>query len=237
MRWCVFLLGAAALYGQVAEGNIVDGISGAPVAWAYVSSRRRQVRPHPPRGATWGAISEFPSPRRISNARGSRYPDPIPGAFPAIAGALESGVVGAADHVDTAGGDRGTNRGRDGYPVQFVFVQAVNHRKLGDRTVIAGSGSPAFQGLGEYRISGLPAGSYYIRIFVRRRTGTVGPSLLSRVLWRNHDHAGSECSRGQSRRSAERNRFPPETPPGRQDHRSSDCACVLGEAGGGRRSI
>ena len=37
MRWCVFLLGTAALYGQVAEGNIVDGISGAPVAWAYVS--------------------------------------------------------------------------------------------------------------------------------------------------------------------------------------------------------
>jgi hypothetical protein len=165
MRWCVFLLGAAALYGQMAEGNIVDGISGAPVAWAYVKLSSPAGSAAPTARSDLGghfriSLAQTDSERPSLSVSRSGYltfsqrlPAPSSPELSDLRITLTPQAVIAGRIED-----------EDGYPVQFVFVQAVNHRKLGDRTVIAGSGSPALQGLGEYRISGLPAGSYYIRI-------------------------------------------------------------------------
>jgi len=165
MRWCVFLLGTAALYGQVAEGNIVDGISGAPVAWAYVSLSA------PAGSAAPSARSDLGGHFRISLTQADTERTSL--------SVSRSGYLGISRRLPAPSSPEllnlritltpqavitGRIEDEDGFPVAFVSVQAVNYRKLGDRMIIAGSGSPAVNGLGEYRMSGLPAGSYYIRI-------------------------------------------------------------------------
>jgi hypothetical protein len=165
MRWCVFLLFAAALYGEVAEGNIVDGITGAPVAWAYVSL------PAPAGSAAPSARSDLGGHFRISVPQTStehpvlsvsaagylavsqRLPAPSSPEF------LDLRITLTPQAVIT-----GRVEDEDGFPVRFGFVQALQYRKMGDRMETRSAGSPAFGGLGEYRISGLPAGSYYVLV-------------------------------------------------------------------------
>jgi hypothetical protein len=164
MRWCVFLLGATALYGQVAEGYIVDGTSSALVAWAYVSLSA-------PAGSAPSVRSDLGGHFRISLPQtdterpllwvsragyltvSQRLPAP---SSPEL---LNLRITLTPQAVIT-----GRIEDEDGFPVPFQFVQALQYRKVGDRMAIASSGSPALRGLGEYRISGVPAGRYYILV-------------------------------------------------------------------------
>jgi hypothetical protein len=165
MRWCVFLLGAAALYGQVAEGNIVDSISGAPVAWAYVSLPEQSGSPpssarsdlgghfrisltHTDIERAWLSVS-----RSGYLAFSQRLPAPSSPELLDLRITLTPQAVIAGRIED-----------EDGFPVAFVSVQAFHYLRVGNRMELRSSGSAGLRGLGEYRISGLPAGSYYIRI-------------------------------------------------------------------------
>ena len=165
MKWCVFLLGTAALYGQVAEGNIVDGISGAPVAWAYVKLSAPEGWAAPAARSDLGghfriSLTHTDIERAwlsVSRSGYLAFSQRLPA--PSSPELLDLRITLTPQAVIT-----GRIEDEDGFPVAFVSVQAFHYLKVGNRMELRGSGSAGLHGLGEYRISGLPAGSYYIRI-------------------------------------------------------------------------
>ena len=166
MKCWIWLFSTAALYGQMAEGNIVDGISGGPVVGATVRLATAGNWEAPSARSDLGGHFQLSIPPPESESQmlvvsRTGYLAVSRGLpAPSSAERMSMRITLAPQAVIT-----GRIEDEDGFGVSQGFVEALTYLVAGDRKVMQTAGGSAFNEPGEYRISGLPAGRYYIRVW------------------------------------------------------------------------
>jgi hypothetical protein len=165
MKYAALLFSATALYGQVAEGIVVDRGNGAPLAGAVLSIRDQSLQ------SAASARSDFAGHFRISIPESARdrgvvsvsrtgyLPTSVP--LPAAASAdlvnmripLTPEAIVSGRVVDA-----------DGFPATGSLIQVARFLPPNSPVRLQTLGMTAIDDLGEYRIGGLPAGRYLVQL-------------------------------------------------------------------------
>jgi len=170
MRTCWLLLSfTGALGAQTAAGIVVDAVSGAPVAGAYVSAsvvssngtstarartdgagyfRLQGADAAPPNILQIARTGYLPGQRNLQTMQGQGGQDTSNLRFELTPESVIAGKI-----VD-----------EDGFPVERATVQALRYQEMNGERRLRNSGEAISNDLGEYRIGYLPAGRYYIRV-------------------------------------------------------------------------
>jgi hypothetical protein len=164
MKPCFLLLiFRVMLTGQTTEGDVVNAVTGAPVAGAYVSYN--------------ATMSSEPLVAKTDVAGHFRLPAPVIANFPAVqvvhGGFLRGGAVlgkpGQADstlriELTPAAIISGKIEDEDGFQVEGAQVQAVRYRMVNGKRKLQPLAVTQTDDLGQYRLIKLPAGRYWVHV-------------------------------------------------------------------------
>jgi hypothetical protein len=161
MRALLVLMSASALYGQMAEGNIVDAITGAPVPAALLSIAGQRGAPE--------VRSDLGGHFQIStvDSRASRLIIERPGYIPSsyvLPPASSPEFLSFRIRLQPQAVITGRVEDEDGFPVASGFVSAATYNVVSGGGVLRNLGAATVNEQGEYRISGLPAGRYLVHL-------------------------------------------------------------------------
>ena len=156
--WLLFAI-PVALSGQMAEGAVVDSVSGAPLAGAVVLLRGASLT-----AARTDALGHFriavdpeiKSPLLNIQRNGYLYgnrtlPSPSTPEFVNLKIALTPQAV-ITGRVDD----------EEGYPLSNASVQAFRFRTINGQSIPQAMSGGTTNDLGEYRLAGLPPGQWYL---------------------------------------------------------------------------
>jgi hypothetical protein len=150
------------LAGQTTEGDVVNAVTGAPVAGAYVSFNP--------------TMSGEPVVAKTDVAGHFRLPAPAAGTFSVEAvhaGFLRGGaVLGKPGQTDStlrikltpAAIISGKIEDEDGFPVEGALVQAARYRMVRGERKLQPLAVTQTDDLGQYRLINLPAGRYWVHV-------------------------------------------------------------------------
>ncbi len=151
--WLLLLASSAILQAEPYEGDVIDSVTGAPIAGAYVISRSGEKAS--------AAVSDSSGHFRASQPVTALVYRTgfLPGMALPIEGSSSLRAVLTPEAVIS-----GKVVDEDGFPAEGVSVQAMRFRIVqGQRKLQTVGFFGQTNDLGEYRIAGLPAGRYYLR--------------------------------------------------------------------------
>jgi hypothetical protein len=154
------LVGAAVAQTTVAEGDVTDRVTGAPLAGAYVS---KSAGPNLDISVTdaSGHFRLSASDRYFSGIQVERA-----GYLPFTQSVrLGQSIPAFQIKLTPQAVVTGKVEDEDGFPVRDADVQVFRYRLVNGERKLTAASSPGGKtnDLGEYRIAGLPAGRYYVR--------------------------------------------------------------------------
>jgi len=161
MRAMVFLFFCGTTFGQTFQGDVVNAISRAPVAGAFISTTSATGRTIVVRSDSAGhfRFTESTEPRRkdpyVRVERAGFLPRTI---------SLNDVVPKREIELRPAGVISGKVADADGAPARKVLVAAVWYRMVDGRRVLGIAGTGQTDDVGEYRIGGLATGRYWVRV-------------------------------------------------------------------------
>lgn len=166
MRVCIplFLFGSL-LAAQTVEVEVIDSLTGAPVAGAYVADNGA--------GSASATVSRTDVAGHFSFTRPSSPFIPLGltvsragylTSYPSIATKANQSVTTVRIPLTPAAVITGKLVDEDGFPVDHANVQAMSYRVVDGERRLRWAVSAVSNDLGEYRLKGLSAGSYYIGV-------------------------------------------------------------------------
>lgn len=166
MRVCIplFLFGSL-LAAQTVEVEVIDSLTGAPVAGASVIDTG--VGSATTTVSRTDVAGHFRSTRPASPFISFGFTISRAGyltAYPSIASKANQSVTNVRIPLTPAAVISGKLVDEDGFPVDHANVQAMSYRVVDGERRLRSVASAMSNDLGEYRLKGLSAGSYYIGV-------------------------------------------------------------------------
>jgi hypothetical protein len=156
MKPCFFsLILASALWSQTIEGDLVNALTGAPVSGARIRCSRYDTVVISDAGGHFS----FPV-----SGEGAALQIARPGYLQPLLYQVPNGVHSLRIRLMPQAVIAGKILDEDGFPVGNAQIAAMRYRMLNGRRFLQTAASDQSDDQGLFRISGLPAGRYYLRV-------------------------------------------------------------------------